>query len=237
MTARPGTEARHLSEFRGVLAELGRLLATEARQMSIWLSVCVFLVTIGIGSMMIALIKRHHLAIESVVYGSIGSLKRLKVNKKDDKPKVDSDSNSDETTTTEVAFFPRYSVVNKSNRVRSQKKENLKKENLKKDPTPESKSVADVKMTNETPKAKPDVTAVETPQAGSLKKVFSTLRFKGGLKPLPPLPEKVKGQTTGGTSFYYRHAGNIRPVSPLPTSWQIFRLGWKYGYLSNCALQ
>ena len=73
--------------------------------------------------MLIAIVKRHRLAIESAIYGSIGSFKKYKIrrstlkkSKKNAQEKSDADSSSISSvkTATEVAFFPRYSVVNKS---------------------------------------------------------------------------------------------------------------------------
>jgi len=73
--------------------------------------------------MLIAIVKRHRLAIESAIYGSIGSFKKYKIrrstlkkSKQNASEKSDANSNTSNVTTTatEVAFFPRYSVVNKS---------------------------------------------------------------------------------------------------------------------------
>ena len=122
-----------MNKFENVFEEQHLLswIMIESKTMSIWLCVSVFIVTIGMGTMIIAIVKRHRLAIENVIYGSIGSLKRLKrkgstppQKKEDTKEKTDSNNNSDLTTATEVAFFPRYSVVNKSWRDDKTKKQN-----------------------------------------------------------------------------------------------------------------
>ena len=92
-------------------------MKAESQEMSLWLSVSVFLLSIGIGTMIISLIKRHRLSLEAAVYSSIGSLKRLKRKSSMPRDVKESKGSPDITTATEVAFFPRYSVVNKSWRV------------------------------------------------------------------------------------------------------------------------
>ena len=112
-----------------------------SRQVSLWLAVSVLTVSLGIGTMTLALVRRHRLAIETALYGSIGSLRRLRGKKRSNsgaKPgnsgeeasNSNSNSNSSNlTTATEVAFFPRYSVVNKSWREeKGGKKKNEEKE-------------------------------------------------------------------------------------------------------------
>ena len=110
-----------------------------SRQVSLWLAVSVLTVSLGIGTMTLALVRRHRLAIETALYGSIGSLRRLRGKKRSNsgaKPgnsgeeASNSNSNSSNlTTATEVAFFPRYSVVNKSWREeKGGKKKNEEKE-------------------------------------------------------------------------------------------------------------
>ena len=107
-------------------------MVTRSKQMSLGLGLCVFVLALGVGAMMLATIKRHQLLIESVVYSSIGSLRRIKdknySHQKEKKlikqtepesqtpEKTEKDFNSGITTTTQVDFFPRYSVVNKSQR-------------------------------------------------------------------------------------------------------------------------
>merc|ERR1719232_653713 len=120
----------------------------EARTVSLWLCVSVFIVAIGIGTMIIAIVKRHRLAIEAAIYGSIGSLKRLRKRGSSRNRTVEenrgedsnnnNNNNNNITTATEVAFFPRYSVVNKSWREEKGKKKNKEKkqssnETVKKD--------------------------------------------------------------------------------------------------------
>ena len=67
-----------MSQIESVLRDVGSWMMKEARQVSLWLCVSVFIVSIGIGTMIIAIVKRHRLAIEAAIYGSIGSLKRLR---------------------------------------------------------------------------------------------------------------------------------------------------------------
>merc|ERR1719410_762692 len=90
--------------------------------------------------MTLALVRRHRLAIETALYGSIGSLRRLRGKKRSNsgaKPsnsgeEASNSNNNNITTATEVAFFPRYSVVNKSWREeKSNKKKPDQKEKVK----------------------------------------------------------------------------------------------------------
>ena len=108
-----------------------------SRQVSLWLAVSVLTVSLGIGTMTLALVRRHRLAIETALYGSIGSLRRLRGKKRSNsgaKPgnsgeEASNSNSSNLTTATEVAFFPRYSVVNKSWREeKGGKKKNEEKE-------------------------------------------------------------------------------------------------------------
>ena len=109
-----------------------------SRQVSLWLCVSVLTVSLGIGTMTLALVRRHRLAIETALYGSIGSLRRLRGKKRSNsgaKPgnsgeEASNSNSSNLTTATEVAFFPRYSVVNKSWREEKggKKKKNEEKE-------------------------------------------------------------------------------------------------------------
>ena len=109
-----------------------------SRQVSLWLAVSVLTVSLGIGTMTLALVRRHRLAIETALYGSIGSLRRLRGKKSSNsgaKPsnsgeEASNSNSSNLTTATEVAFFPRYSVVNKSWREEKggKKKKNDEKE-------------------------------------------------------------------------------------------------------------
>ena len=109
-----------------------------SRQVSLWLAVSVLTVSLGIGTMTLALVRRHRLAIETALYGSIGSLRRLRGKKRSNsgaKPgnsgeEASNSNSSNLTTATEVAFFPRYSVVNKSWREEKggKKKKNEEKE-------------------------------------------------------------------------------------------------------------
>ena len=108
-----------------------------SRQVSLWLAVSVLTVSLGIGTMTLALVRRHRLAIETALYGSIGSLRRLRGKKRSNsgaKPgnsgeEASNGNSSNLTTATEVAFFPRYSVVNKSWREeKGGKKKNEEKE-------------------------------------------------------------------------------------------------------------
>ena len=130
-----------MSQIESVLRDVGSWMMKEARQVSLWLCVSVFIVSIGIGTMIIAIVKRHRLAIEAAIYGSIGSLKRLRkrgssrnksVEEDQENNNNSSNNNNNITTATEVAFFPRYSVVNKSWREeKSNKKKPDQKEKVK----------------------------------------------------------------------------------------------------------
>jgi hypothetical protein len=107
-------------------------VVTRSKQMSLGLGLCVFVLALGVGAMMLAIIKRHQLLIKSVVYSSIGSLRRVKdknyVHQKEKKPikqkkpenqtseKSEKKTDITKTTTIQVDFFPQYSVVNKSQR-------------------------------------------------------------------------------------------------------------------------
>jgi hypothetical protein len=65
-------------------------VVTRSKKMSLGLGLCVFVLVKGAGAMMLAMIKRHQLLMESVVYSSIGSLRRIKdinyVHQKEKKP-------------------------------------------------------------------------------------------------------------------------------------------------------
>ena len=78
VTSNPHHHIKQVSEFQSLLEQLGDWIKSESQEMSLWLSVSVFLLSIGMGTMIISLVKRHRLALEAAVYGSIGSLKRLK---------------------------------------------------------------------------------------------------------------------------------------------------------------
>ena len=112
-----------------------------SRQVSLWLAVSVLTVSLGIGTMTLALVRRHRLAIETALYGSIGSLRRLRGKKGSNsgaKPgnsgeEASNSNSSNLTTATEVAFFPRYSVVNKSWREEKGGKKKKKNEEKEKD--------------------------------------------------------------------------------------------------------
>ena len=103
-----------ISELKTMLTDAGGWIMSQSRTMSLWLCVSVFIVTLGIGTMFIAIVRRHRLAIESAIYGSIGSFKKYKLKRSTLTKKTvtdKNDNNNNITTATEVAFFPRYSVV------------------------------------------------------------------------------------------------------------------------------
>ena len=178
--------------------------------------------SIGIGTMIISLIKRHRLALEAVVYNSIGSLKRLK--RKSSVPRSggvkETKAPGDITTATEVAFFPRYSVVNKSWRgekkqPRSDRAENTEKAEMKKKEKSRNKSVGKVD--------KPPVTVTEemnknTPSRqiskSSLYEIISTMKMKSSAKAEPRQAEEKKPSPLE-TSFYHYHSqgGNVSSAS------------------------
>ena len=182
-----------MNKFENVFEEQHLLswIMIESKTMSIWLCVSVFIVTIGMGTMIIAIVKRHRLAIENVIYGSIGSLKRLKrkgstppQKKEDTKEKTDSNNNSDLTTATEVAFFPRYSVVNKSWRDDKTKKQN--KETGKDVKSKEEKKGADKNIHKTTVSKSHKANTNKSSKDGnnqnsskqSLYEIISTMKFK-----------------------------------------------------------
>ena len=80
-----------MSEIREVLHSLWTALIDRTNQMSLGLGLCVFVLALGVGVMMLAIIKRNHLMIEPVVYSSFGSLRRLKdKHLRDEKEKANS---------------------------------------------------------------------------------------------------------------------------------------------------
>ena len=201
-----------MSDFQDVFHGLRTAVLTRSKQMSLGLGLCVFVLTLGVGAMMLATIKRHQLLIESVVYSSIGSLKRIK-NKsnaleKEKKPVIEirpesqisgpseRESNSEITTTTKVDFFPRYSVVNKSQRG-----------------VPRHLKEKKIIETNQVTNKENNPNTVETKEerkrksyANSVYDIFSTLKFKSTKKPQTS-PEKVseKEEKKAKTSFYYQY--------------------------------
>jgi len=201
---------KQMIEVRDVLHGLRTAVLTRSKQMSLGLSLCVFVLTLGVGAMMFAIIKRHQLVLESIVYSSIGSLRRIKdknyihknetksTNKTRPESRVsghsERESNNEVTTTTQVAFFPRYSVVNKSQRgtprYLNEKKTVKTNQESKKNAT---KQVRDVK-TKEEQTIKSHV--------NSTNEIFSTLKFKANRKPqpIPKVPKSELNKTS--TSFY-----------------------------------
>ena len=203
-----------MSEFKDVLHSLRSAVVTRTRQMSLGLGLCVCVLVVGVGTMMLATIRRHQLTLQAIVYSSIGSLKKIRKkstnvqedkenskenNKKDKKDIVDSESVMDinkeiTTTTTGVAFFPRYSVVNKSQRgdPRSVKDKEGSETVIKARPINDDKVQESVRTKSKA-------------QAGTIYEIFSTLKFKARKKP-EMLKEKQQisekhAKTT--SSFYY----------------------------------
>lgn len=176
-----------MSQIESVLRDVGSWMMKEARQVSLWLCVSVFIVSIGIGTMIIAIVKRHRLAIEAAIYGSIGSLKRLRKRgssrrqgeEDQEENNNSSNNNNNITTATEVAFFPRYSVVNKSWR---EEKSNKKKPDQK-EKNKSEKDAGTQEKEKEVSKSHLDKSvrgdknnANSTKQ--SLYEIISTMRFK-----------------------------------------------------------
>ena len=166
--------------------------------------------------MIISLIKRHRLALEAAVYSSIGSLKRLKRNSSVPRTGAgvrESKSATDITTATEVAFFPRYSVVNKSWRgekrkrsERVEKAEGTKKEKSK--TKIEGKIEKPITVTEEKNKS----TANRNISKSSLYEIISTMKMKSKAKAEPSLLEEKKPDPLQ-TSFYYQQGGNASSAS------------------------
>ena len=208
-----------------------------SRQVSLWLAVSVLTVSLGIGTMTLALVRRHRLAIETALYGSIGSLRRLRGKTRSNsgaKPgnsgeeASNSNSNSSNlTTATEVAFFPRYSVVNKSWREEKggkKKNEEKEKENGK---TVKDEGKTAVAVTEEAEQQKPDSKRVESAASNksrssskqrsvkevvadskqSLYEIISTIKFKSQQSaPASKAREPQQRRTAEPhqTSFYFQ---------------------------------
>jgi len=216
-----------------VIKRVGIWLLLESRTVSIMLVVSVFIVTLGMATMIIAMVKRHRLAIESVIYGSIGSIRRLRKkaptpaaaqeDKKDNDANNNNNSNSNLTTATEVAFFPRYSVVNKSWREGNKEKKERKSVEIMKDSSKETSAkkdetrgealkYVDVKVHSQ--KSGRGVKKM-SPSKQSLYEIISTLRFKSEqvnkMVEQEQKEEKEKKDQKHQTSFYY--LGNPSEVS------------------------
>ena len=181
-----------MSQIESVLRDVGSWMMKEARQVSLWLCVSVFIVSIGIGTMIIAIVKRHRLAIEAAIYGSIGSLKRLrkrgssrnKSGEEDQENNNSSNNNNNITTATEVAFFPRYSVVNKSwreekgNKKKPDQQQKVKSSNetMKKDAGTQEKE-KEVSKSHLDKSVRGDKNNANSTKQ-SLYEIISTMRFK-----------------------------------------------------------
>ena len=178
-----------MSQIESVLRDVGAWMLKEARTVSLWLCVSVFIVAIGIGTMIIAIVKRHRMAIEAAIYGSIGSLKRLRKRGSSrigpaESNKGNDNNNNNITTATEVAFFPRYSVVNKSwreekkerkNKLDKKEKSQPSNEKLKQDETPEKvKEVSKSHLDKSVRGNKENANSTKQ----SLYEIISTMRFK-----------------------------------------------------------
>ena len=179
--------------------------------------------------MIISLIKRHRLALEAAVYGSIGSLKRLKRNSSVPRSGgvKETKAPGDITTATEVAFFPRYSVVNKSWREeKSGKKKNEEKEKDNGKPVKDEGKTA-VAVTEEAEQQEPDSKRVESAASNksrssskqrsvkevvadskqSLYEIISTIKFKSQQSaPASKAREPQQRRTAEPhqTSFYFQ---------------------------------
>ena len=203
-----------------VIKRVGIWLLLESRTVSIMLVVSVFIVTLGMATMIIAMVKRHRLAIESVIYGSIGSIRRLR--KKAPTPaaaqedKKDNDANNNNnsnlTTATEVAFFPRYSVVNKSWREGNKEKKERKSVEIMKDSSKETSAKKDetggeaVKYVDVKVHSQKSSRGVKkmSPSKQSLYEIISTLRFKSEqVNKMVEQEQKEKKEQKHQTSFYY----------------------------------
>ena len=183
-----------MSQIESVLRDVGSWMMKEARTVSLWLCVSVFIVAIGIGTMIIAIVKRHRLAIEAAIYGSIGSLKRLRKrgssrtrtveeDRGEDSNNNNNHNNNNITTATEVAFFPRYSVVNKSWREEKGRKKKKEKEKIQSSNETVKKDVGTQEKEKEVSKSHLDKSVrVNKENANSTKQslyeIISTMRFK-----------------------------------------------------------
>jgi len=206
-------ELQQMSEFHNVFHSLRKAVLTRSKQMSLGLGLCVFVLTLGVGAMMFATIRRHQLLIESVVYSSIGSLRRIKdktyVHQKEKKlakqsepekqisKRKEEQSSNEITTTTKVDFFPRYSLVNKSQRgVPRHLKE---KKAVETQSTKPSEDLTSEKAPSHKPKY----------QASSINEIFSTLKFSNKRKSqnIPVKDTKPEIQKPV-SSFYYQHSSS-----------------------------
>ena len=185
--------------------------------MSLGLGLCVFVMALGVGVMMLAIIKRNQLMIQSVVYSSFGSLRRLKdrnyldenekakTQVKDNKHKRqvsvgnEGETNNDITTTMEVAFFPQYSLVNKSMRKApfSSKEKKSRETKQKKQELGSRREVSEEHLNG---------ISTSTPKKG----IFSSLKFKTSWD-----PKKMEDHRNTSTSFYHQHTGHSKTAHDL----------------------
>ena len=180
--------------------------------MFLGLGLCVFVLTLGVGALMFATIKRHQLLIESVLYSSIGSLRRttdkMYVEQKERNPRKQSEvesqvvakfqKNEDYTdklsSTSKVELVPKYSVVNKPKRdVQSQLLN-------------EKKAIEQNEITHAKIKPERNPITQETQSKSvstSIYEIFSTLQFRSKRKPVKENIQKKETHKPGG-SFYYQ---------------------------------
>lgn len=194
------------TQFRAVLQELRQAVLARSRHMSLGLALSVAVLTLGIGAMMLATIRRHQLLIESIVYSSLGSLRRVKGTSSGEEGNV--------TTTTKVDFFPRYSIVNKSRRAQrggdgglpAKKEADEGKSDEKKKGKEEKEEEA--ALERKTP-IKPHVPATYS--------IFTTLKFppKGKRPSLHTKPPSGK-QSKQKTSFLYKESSNNQSKKSVP---------------------
>ena len=187
-------------EFRGVLADLRRAVLARARHMSLGLALCVAVLTLGLGAMMLATVRRHQLTIEAIIYSGLDTLRR-------GGKSASSGEEGAVTTTTKVDFFPRYSIVNKSRRGRDKMVETGDKENETSKSNPKE-AVEKKGNQEENDKSIQEKVKPKRPHVPATYSIFTTMKFPAGKRPALKTPSiaeiKATTKTPLDTSFYYK---------------------------------
>lgn len=194
------------TQFRAVLQELRQAVLARSRHMSFGLALSVAVLTLGIGAMMLATIRRHQLLIESIIYSSLGSLRRVKGTSSGEEGNV--------TTTTKVDFFPRYSIVNKSRRAQRGGDGGLPaKKEADEGKSDEKKKGKEEKEEEAAPERKTPI----KPHVPATYSIFTTLKFppKGKRPSLHTKPPSGK-QSKQNTSFLYKESSNNQSKKSVP---------------------
>ena len=118
-----------MPEFKRFLQSLWTAVLSRSDELSLGLGLSVLVLFVGVVIMLLAIFRRNQLDSEILMYSSIGSLIKRR-HKHEDKLSETStivhgkhqrtnnveEPNNDVTTTMEVSFFPRYSLVKKSHK-------------------------------------------------------------------------------------------------------------------------